>query len=476
MLNATHRPIHAYKIITKPEITEENDMLVVIRQIYSTLKETFDFFVYIGEPVEHKGKKLADRVIYSFNDIISKESIDVTVGWTTVQVLLSKLMKNYILTFDRNKQHYIAVYNNLLKTLISFSDYQILKTPYTYSNEGLFYLTSEVIIHPDDIWQVLKDTAKQYSTKEEKESREEELKQQAYKRLNSNIRKESDYSAGFDEKDEDDYDHFDDDDNEEYKSESNLIENFQILQGAANISVKKKHTFLIHIRDREDVFRGWEYQLKFLEKGLGVFLRPVVIRRNKVTVHEYWGDLYDWLLYHKNTPIKKIDEMLHGMVVVRVNDKDRAYQIIKINRDKCPELQDNAGLWEEYEDEYLEGIRVDLKEWLGRPVNLTDREERIILKDVSLKEIYQIYHKVFCRETNPEKLLTQNFKLLKTLNYFALKQLNIFDWYETFSTKPWRVMCKFLENPVIDISRKGLNKKRESRYLEIDRNIDTEIL
>ena len=175
------------------------------------------------------------------------------------------------------------------------------------------------------------------------------------------------------------------------------MESHQILQGNLNVSVRKKHTYLKKIRDSEEVYRGWEYQLKYVEKGLGIFLRPLIIRKNKDTIHEYCTELADILLYQtdKTSQIKNLDGMLIGKVIIHNNDKDRAYQIVKISREKCPELPEGSNLHDEYEEEYLDNVKVDLKEWLGRPVSLTELEERVELKDISLKEIYEIYHNVF---------------------------------------------------------------------------------
>ena len=296
LLNSTHRPIHVYKITTKPEITNERDMSKLIKQLHPHLKEVFDFYVYIGDSLEIRGKTIADRVIYSFNDIISKESFEGVIDSVLIRASVSKIKRGLMLSYDKNKQHYIAVFNKLFRTLIMFSDYQYIKNPFAYSNEGMFYLNNEEITVPDEIWKILKETVKQITFQEEQESREQHLKQLAYKRLNTNIRREGDY---FDylEYDSEHDDNDEDDDEQEDKYDFGVKNSHHILQDISKFSIRRKDTYLKRIRDNENVFRGWEYQLKFLEKGLGIFLRPVVVRKNKNNVHHYCAEIADILRY-----------------------------------------------------------------------------------------------------------------------------------------------------------------------------------
>jgi hypothetical protein len=470
LFNAHHRPIHAYKLTTTPSMPSKSDFYALVSHLHPNLKEVFDFYVFIADPLYLKNVKLADMVLYSFNDIIEKQEYEVTVKDSKIKVSISKVRKGFILTYSKQKQHYLSVYNTLFCTLVSHSDHQFLLTPFTYSNQGLFYLNKETITHPDEIWQILKDTVKQVKRLQGDE--EKINKEREYRRVSSEVRRERDWDSEEDEEEEIE------ETVEDEKEETDFMENNQILQGTLNMSVRRKHTYLKRIRDSEEVYKGWEYQLKFLEKGLGIFLRPIVVRKNKDTVHEYCTELADILLYQsgKQQKIKKLEKMLIGKVVIKAGDKSKVYQIINVNRSKCPKLHQNSTLFDEYDESYLDCIRVDLKEWLGRPVTLTDFEARLIVKNVSLKEISELYHKVFCRETNIEKLFLTNFKLLKMLNFLALKKLNIFDCYEVFSTKPWKCIGKFIENPLIDISKIGLTKRRDTKYLEFDRNIDTEIL
>ena len=202
-----------------------------------------------------------------------------------------------------------------------------MKTPFTYSNEGMFYLNNELITNPDEIWLILKETAAQHSTKETA-SKEDELKEKAFKKLAATHQENDEYYGGSD------YSSYsDEDDPATIESHANLIERNQVLHSNLNISVKKKHTLLKMIRDNEEVYKGFEYQIKFLERGLGLFLKPIVIRRSKDTIHEYCTELFDSLMYQsesKDREIRKLEDMLIGKVVVWINCKDKIFQIINV--------------------------------------------------------------------------------------------------------------------------------------------------
>ena len=83
-----------------------------------------------------------------------------------------------------------------------------------------------------------------------------------------------------------------------------------------------------------------------------------------------------------------------GKVVVYVEDKDRLYQITGVDRSECPELPYNFSLYDEYEDSYLEKVTVNLREWLGRQISLTDQEQKVERREVKLSSIYEFFYKV----------------------------------------------------------------------------------
>ena len=75
--------------------------------------------------------------------------------------------------------------------------------------------------------------------------------------------------------------------------------------------------------------------------------------------------------------IRKREETLIGKVIAYVEDKDRVYQIVSVNHSRCSTLPNDHSLFDEYDDSYLERVKVSLRKWLGRQVSLTDLEHKV---------------------------------------------------------------------------------------------------